>query len=189
MYTFDAIILEKNILREKQIRIVVLTKEYGKITLWHKKHITGVDIGDIARVVVRRENSMNYIKSIDTKLYLIHKKWNYNSLFSFLSLIKTLRFCVASEESSSQIFSDYERVLRIMGDSISLDCCQLLQMRIFKHLGSLNPDFFQEDAVLRYMYQKITETPLERILKAQPLQSHHKEIIEKSNLFSLSSFL
>ncbi|MBB1554135.1 hypothetical protein HG442_001845 [Candidatus Gracilibacteria bacterium] len=189
MYTFDAIILEKNILREKQIRIVVLTKEYGKITLWHKKQITGVDIGDIARVVVRRENSMNYIKSIDTKLYLIHKNWNYNSLFSFLSLIKTLRFCVASEESSSQIFSDYECVLRITGDSISLDCCQLLQMRIFKHLGSLNPDFFQEDAILRYMYQKITETPLDRILKAQPLQSHHKEIIEKSNLFSLSTFL
>ena len=105
MYTFDAIILEKNILREKTDSYCCTHEGIWKNHFVAQKNIfTGVDIGDIARVVVRRENSMNYIKSIDTKLYLIHKKWNYNSLFSFLSLIKTLRFCVASEESSSQIF-------------------------------------------------------------------------------------
>lgn len=76
-----------------------------------------------------------------------------------------------------------------MGESITLDSIDLIQMRIFKLLGSLNPDFFQEDSVLRYMYQKITETPLERILNSQPLKSHHKKIIEKSNHFSFSTFL
>lgn len=189
MYTFDIIILEKNIIREKQIRIVALSKEYGKITLWYKKQLTGVDIGDIARVVVRRDNSVNHIKTIDTKLFLLNKKWTYDSLFAFLSLLKTLKFCIPNEDISSQIFVDYENTLRNMTESISLDACNLLQMRIFKNLGSLNPEFFQRDAILRYIYNNISETPLERILRAQPLRDEHRAIIEKSNLFSLATFL
>lgn len=189
MYTFDAIILEKNIIREKHIRVVVLTGEYGKITLWYNKQLTGVDIGDIARIVVRRDNAVNHIKSIDTKKYLMAKKWNYDSLFAFLMLLKTIKNCVLSEDVSSLVFADYKKTIDAMGDEISSDCSLLLQMRIFKQLGSLNPDFFQKDSVLWYMYEKITSTPLEKILRSQPLKSHHKEIIEKSNYFSLSTFL
>ncbi len=114
MYTFDAIILEKNIIREKQIRLVVLTKDYGKITLWYHKQLTGVDIGDIARIVARREKSVNYIRTIETKKYLLSKKWNYETLFSFLTLLKIFKICIASDEGSAQIFTDYEKILQNM---------------------------------------------------------------------------
>lgn len=189
MYTFNAIILEKQILREKHIRIVVLTKEYGRITLWYRKQLTGVDIGDIARIVVRRENTMNIVKNIETKEYLIRKKWDYETLFTFLSLLNTLKICTADEDASPELYNDYENTLKIMGESISVEACLLLQMRIFKRLGSLNPDFFQEDAILRYMYAKISSTPLERILKHQNIKHEHRDIIQKSNLFSLSTFI
>lgn len=188
MYTFDAIILEKHILSEKNIRIVVLTQDYGKITLWHKKPITGVDIGDIARVVIRREQSVNRIKSIESRLHLIQKKWTYSTLFAFLEVIKTLKLCTADQDAAPQIFADYQKTLLTMGDCISCDHCQLLQMRIFKHLGSLNPDFFSGDVILEYMYRHIAHTPLERILQSQSLKAHHADAITRANLFSLSLF-
>lgn len=157
--------------------------------MWHNKQLSGVDIGDIARIVVRRENSINRIKSIETKYYLMTKKWNFASLFGFLNILKTLKYCIATEDVATHIFSDYEKILKNMGDEISSDVCELLQMRIFKNLGSLNPDFFKDDKILHYMYEKISETPLERILKTQPLKDSHRNIIEKSNLFSFSTFL
>lgn len=122
-------------------------------------------------------------------MYLMHKQWTYETLFAFLSLIKTLHFCIASEESAARIFTDYKKTIFLMDNMISSDACRLLQMRIFKHLGSLNPEFFQNDKILKYMYDNISHTPLERILKVQPLKTEHKNIIEKSNLFSLSTFL
>lgn len=189
MYTFDVIILEKNIIREKNIRIVVLSKDFGKITLWYKKQLTGVDIGDIARVVVKRENSLNIAKSIETRHYLMSKKWNFETLFAFLSLLKTIKICTADEDVVPQIFSDYEKSLKNFSEDFSLDAILLFEMRLFKHLGSLNPDFFKGDQVLHYIYEKISLTPLEKILKSQKLQEKHKKIIEKSNLFSLSTFL
>lgn len=189
MYTFDAIILEKQFIREKHIRIVVLSKEYGRITLWHKKQLTGIDLWDIARIVVSRNNGVNNIKSIAWKIHVIHKKWSYDNLIAFLTILKILKYCTVDSDMYPQIFSDYEGVLKWMWDSISLDCCSLLQMRIFKHLWSLNPDFFAQDSVLQYVYDNISSTPLEKILKSQPLRSDHKTIIERSNLFSFSTFL
>lgn len=188
MYTFDGIILEKQILREKQIRITVLTKEYGKITVWSKKALTGVDIGDIARLIVKRDKSTNTLKNIQVTHYLIRKKWQFETLYAFLTLIKTLSFCTAEEDISATLFEDYATILKNI-DTITLDQCLLFRMRIFKELGSLNPQFFENDAVLRYMYQHINSTPLLRILHAKPLEKKHRDIIEKSNQFAFSAFV
>lgn len=114
MYTFNAIILDKQVLREKHIRIVVLTQEYGRITLWYKKQLSGVDIGDIARIVVKRENSINIAKSIETKFYLIQKKWNYETLVHFLDVVKTLKICTADQDASPALFQDYEKTCKNM---------------------------------------------------------------------------
>lgn len=189
MYTFDAIVLEKTIIREKNIRVVVFTRDYGKVTIWYKKQLTGVDIGDIARVVIKRENAINIAKSIETKHYLMSKKWTFETLFAFLCLLKTIKLCTADEVLSPQIFDDYEKSLKIFSENFSLNAILLFEMRLFKNLGSLNPDFFREDKILSYIYDKISSTPLERILKSQKLQENHQEIIKKSNLFSLSTFL
>lgn len=188
MYTFDAVILEKTIVREKNIRLVVLSKDYWKITIWYKKQLTGVDLGDIARIIVKREWSINIAKTIETKYYLMAKKWNFETLFAFLSLLKTIKVCTADEDSAEKIYTDYEKSLKFFSENFSIDSILLLEMRLFKHLGSLNPDFFQSDAVLEYIYNKISTTPLEKILKSQKLQNKHQEIIKKSNLFSLSTF-
>ena len=112
MYTFNAIILEKNVIREKHIRIIVLSKEYGKITLWYYKQLTGVDIGDIARFVVKRDKSINIIKNIDTKKHLLGNKWNYETLIHFLELLKILKVCTMEDSNIPHIYNDYENIFK-----------------------------------------------------------------------------
>lgn len=188
MYTFDAIILEKKIISEKKIQLITFTKEYGKITLWSYKQITGVDIWDIARIVMRRKESVNVIASIETKEYLAKKSWNFNALYSFLWAIKTLDICIAPEQLYPQIFHDYNFTLKQNTNKITEDYIELFLMRVFKQLGSLSPTFFEGDAVLQYMYTNISKTPIEKIIASKPLKQEYKETIKSSNLFALSVF-
>lgn len=188
MYTFDAIILEKQALQEKKIRITVLSKDFGKITVWSHKPVNGADIGDIAQIVLKRNNNINTLRSISTKSYLINKNWDFSTLYAFLYIVKTLSFCTNDEQSATAIFCDYQTTIRTQ-KNITLDQCLLLHMRIFRHLGSLNPKFFDNDPALRYIYQHITTTPLQKILCAKPLKETHKITIQKANQFSFSVFL
>jgi recombinational DNA repair protein (RecF pathway) len=44
VYTIRAILLSKQSIRDNQIRIVLFTQEFGKITAWAKKTFTASDI-------------------------------------------------------------------------------------------------------------------------------------------------
>ncbi len=45
VYRLQAIILTITRIRDNQTRIVMISREYGKITgWWHKKNITGIDL-------------------------------------------------------------------------------------------------------------------------------------------------
>lgn len=189
MYTFEAIILEKKIIKEKQIKLTVLSAEYGKITLWHKKPITGIDLGDIAKIIVKRDNWTNHIRTIEWKLHLINKHWDYENLIAFLGIVKILKICIAESDTYPNIFKDYKNIIENMGTRIEKHQCLLLQMRFFKYLWTLNPEFFEKDKILNYIYQNITQTPISRILQSKKLEENHINTIEKSNLFSISNFI
>lgn len=74
MYRFPAIILSITRIRDNNTRIVLLSREYGKITgWWNKKNITGIDIGDIAEVLISREGTKNTIKNVDIKIHAWNK--------------------------------------------------------------------------------------------------------------------
>jgi UDP-N-acetylglucosamine transferase subunit ALG13 len=55
VYRAQAIILYKQILRDHQVRIVLFSEEYGKITAWAKSS-DGGDIGSIAEILIERKN-------------------------------------------------------------------------------------------------------------------------------------
>lgn len=189
MYTFDAIILEKKIIKEKQIKLTVLSEEYGKITLWHKKPITWIDLGDIARIIIKRDKWANHIRNIEWKLHLINKHWDYENLIAFLGIVKILKNCIAESDIYPNIFKDYKNIIENMWERIEKHQCLLLQMRFFKYLWTLNPDFFENDKILNYIYQNINKTPISKILQSKKLEENHLNTIEKSNLFSISNFI
>lgn len=189
MYTFEAIILEKKIIKEKQIKITVLSSEYGKIVLWTKKYITWIDIWDVVKVIVKRDKWINYIRNIESKFHLINKKWNYENLISFLWIIKILKYCIAESDIYPNIFEDYKNTIKSMWNKIEKYHCLLLQMRFFKYLWTLNPDFFTNDPILKYIYTNINKVSIEKILESKELKDNQLKMVEKSNLFSISNFI
>jgi hypothetical protein len=58
-------------------------------------------------------------------------------------------------------------------------------MRILKSLGVMNEERFIGDNVLRYIYENISHTPLERVLLASPLKMEHLAEIRMANMQSL----
>lgn len=58
-------------------------------------------------------------------------------------------------------------------------------MRILKSLGVMNEERFTRDTILRYIYEHISHTPLERVLLASPLKIEHLTEIRMANLQSL----
>ncbi len=58
-------------------------------------------------------------------------------------------------------------------------------MRILKALGSMDPEIFEDDIILRYIYEHISHTPLERVLSASNVKNDHITKIQKINLHSI----
>ncbi|PID83969.1 hypothetical protein CSB09_03575 [Candidatus Gracilibacteria bacterium] len=188
MYRIQAIILDKKKIREKQMHITLFSREYGKISVWYyKKHFSG-DIGDIISCIVERKTTINTVKSYQIKNHLIRKKWTYAPLLQFLCIVKSIDQAFADYDTAEYIYDDYTTALKATPEQISYDQSLLLQMRILKYTGLLDPNFFSNDPVLEYMYKQITKTPLERILKTKPLKKTWQSTIEKSNLYTLSEF-
>lgn len=61
----------------------------------------------------------------------------------------------------------------------------VFQMRILKSLGSMDREILGEDPILRYIYDHISHTPLERILSSTNVREEHITQIQKINLHSL----
>ncbi len=61
----------------------------------------------------------------------------------------------------------------------------IFQMRIIKSLGSMDPDIFETDQVLKYIYENISHTPLERILSSSNIKNEHIHTIQQINHQSL----
>ena len=60
MYSLRAIVLAKQVIRDSQIRILLFTLEYGKITVWGKKGMNA-DIGTLVEVLIDRKKQENSI--------------------------------------------------------------------------------------------------------------------------------
>lgn len=69
-------------------------------------------------------------------------------------------------------------------NSIQQSHFTIFQMRMLKSLGSMDPEILGNDPILQYIYNNITQTPLERILSAN-IKNIQINKIEQINLHSL----
>ena len=68
---------------------------------------------------------------------------------------------------------------------MSLGHHTVFQMRILKSLGSMDKSILGDDPILRYIYDNISHTSLERILSSSNVKTEHIEKIQQANLYSL----
>lgn len=165
----------------------MISLEYGKITAWwNKKNITGIDLWDIVEVLISRENTKNTIKNIEVITHGWNREWDYTRIVSFL---ETLCIINRISRDASECRSLYEDTLLFIEygqrENMQLYHYCIFQMRILKALGSMDGEMIGEDAVLRYIYQHISHTPLERILGSSKIKNDHIEKIQQINLHSI----
>mgnify|MGYP006051565439 CR=1 FL=1 len=186
MYRFRAIILNITRIRDNNTRIVMLTREYWKITWWwSKKNITGIDLWDVVEVLISRDENKNTIKNVDFVTSWWNKNWNYSQIFSFLKTLHIINQISIDNHECFQLFDDTYFLIRYgIKNVLNSDQYTIFQMRVLKSLWSMNPDILGNDPILQYIYKNITHSPLERVLSAN-IKNNHINIIEQANLNSL----
>lgn len=186
MYRFRAIILNITRIRDNNTRIVMLTREYWKITWWwSKKNITGIDLWDVVEVLISRDENKNTIKNVDFVTSWWNKNWNYSQIFSFLKTLHIINQISIDNHECFQLFDDTYFLIRYgIKNILNSDQYTIFQMRVLKSLWSMNPDILGNDPILQYIYKNITHSPLERVLSAN-IKNNHINIIEQANLNSI----
>lgn len=187
MYKSRAIILNITKIRDNNTRIVFLSREYGKITgWWNKKNISGIDLWDIVEILISRENTKNIIKNIDVKTPWWGRNWNYAQILWFL---ETLHIIYKISREGSECLSLYEDISTFIwygiNKALTTSHYIIFQMRILKSLGSMDPEIFETDHILKYIYDNISHTPLERILSSSNIKNEHIHAIKQINYQSL----
>lgn len=165
----------------------MISSEYGKITgWWNKKNITGIDLWDIIEVLVSRENNKNSIKNIEVITSWWNKDWDYIRILWFLETLHVISKISKDWDDCSLLYADTELFIEYWNrETIQPHHYSIFQMRILKALGSMDPELIWDDAILRYIYQHISHTPLERILWSSNIKSNHIIKIQQINFHSI----
>ena len=113
MFRTHAIVLYIQKIRDNQKRIILFSRDYGKITCWSKKNVLP-DIGNIVSVVIERRGNENHIKTIDTIDSLGDTFENYEQVYNFLTLIETLYRLLPDALEHRNIYDDILELVQCM---------------------------------------------------------------------------
>ncbi|MBP9779174.1 hypothetical protein KBD33_00955 [Candidatus Gracilibacteria bacterium] len=172
MFKTNGFILNIQKIRDSYFRIILVTREYGRISCWHKIKSCGYDIGDVIHISIERIGNNNTIKSVDTVLSVSGQNWNYHSIISFLDLISLLEKTLPESMLHVSIFDDYITLIKILHSETTVPDRYhflLLKIRILKTLGILNPREMHNEPIGRYIINNIRNTPIQLLLKSRKL--------------------
>lgn len=183
MFKTEAIILSIYRIHDGNTRIVLLSKEYGKISCWYKKRQFLHDIWDIIFLTIERTGSINILKYSESIASPREESWNYNKITLFLESLALMYTLIPDMSPYGTIFQDYRWLLLHMSTRTSLEEHHyiLFQFRILRTLWYIGDDTFQSSAVWRYIYENILHTPLENLLSSKKLKEGDENTIKWAN--------
>jgi recombinational DNA repair protein (RecF pathway) len=194
VYTIKTILLARQIVRDKQIRTTLFTREYGRITAWEKK-ATWWDIGSLVEMTIDRTHGKNTVTKLSPLNVTDTTDWCYRDVIEFLSLFQIVKMCIPEWVEHHDIFSDLTSLIwhlsqRGEWDTSRASVFLLIQTRILKKLGTLTDTYYQGSR-LRYIYDQIAEKDITHILLSWPLseeeqRSLHTSIREALHTYSLT---
>ena len=165
----------------------MISREYGKITgWWNKKNITGIDLWDIVEVMISRDGSKNTIKNMDILTPGWSRSWNYVRILAFLETLRIVNKMSIEGAECQSLYTDTAGFITYgRHQDMNLGHHTVFQMRILKSLGSMDRAILWDDPILRYIYDHISHTPLDRILSSSNMRTEHIDKIQQANLHSL----
>ena len=108
MFKTESIILSVDTIRDSNIRVVLLTKEYGKISVWYKKKQFPHDMGDIIFTTIDRQGSLNLLKYTESMMSPREEQWSYQKIRIFLESIALIHALAPEMAPYMNIFRDYK---------------------------------------------------------------------------------
>lgn len=183
MFKTKAIILQIQRVRDNKTRIVLFTKEYGKITCWYKKKWCIWDLGDIIVSTIDRHLGENILKDIEITDRAHVDHWNFATIISFLEIINLFYSLLPDSVPHHHIFDDYTILIKTIKwlDVLYLSHYSLFQLRILKMLGFINDQDFQKTPRLHYIHNNISSSSLRNIFQSKPLSEEEWRFIQEIN--------
>lgn len=180
MYRTKAIILYRQAIRDNQIRTILFSEDYGKITAWEKN--TSIwDIWNIVEILLERKNSQNLIK----KISLIHSMntdlWKYDEVIEYLNTLQILYHTLPEWVEQRSLYKDIIFII----NSVSLVVWKvwillLSQARILSKMW-----YLQENNKLTIEWNLLTE-----IIKSISMESmFYKKILADTDISILHTLI
>lgn len=177
MFRSQAVILSLQKIRDNQIRIILFTQEYGKVSCWSKKPIWS-DVGNIVLVVIERKGTENHLKNIETIISLGDSLGDFDSVIEMLHFLEMLYRIIPESLELKWIYKDISETWQIIKerwhslwkDGI-IQLLILVQLRVLKKLGFLRQEYFEDTQVLLYIYRHIHSKNLTEIAEGKVLES------------------
>lgn len=182
MFRTHAIVLYIQKIRDDQKRVILFSRDYGKITCWSKKNILP-DMGSIVSVIIERKGSENHIKTIDNLNSLGNIFENYEQVHGFLSLMETLYRLLPDSLEHQHIYDDVVHLVQLIGNSQKrtedwiflkvwkIQLFTLMNIRILKRLWFLRQESFMESSILNYIYGNIEKRSIPDIARGKNLSN------------------
>lgn len=180
MFKTEAIILSVETIRDAHIRIVALSKEYGKISCWYKKRQFPHDIGDIVFFTLERTPGINTIKYTESVMSPREESWNYKKITTFLESLSLMNTLLPEMSPYLSVFQDYRWLLIHMQSRTTLHDHHylLFQFRVLRTLGYIGIEGLHDAVVPLYIFEHVLTTPLNNLLSAKILKDEDANTIE-----------
>ncbi len=177
-------------IRDSNFRVILLTREYGKISCWHKTKNCWYDIGDIINISIERVGTTNTIKNVDHLLSTSWKDWNYAWVIGLLDLLYLLSRALPDSMPHPAIFDDYQSLLSIIQWWPTPESYHfiLLKVRVLKILWILNPSEIHTSPKIKYIYNNIRNVSIHALVWSKILDDITIKTLKETIDISIESF-
>lgn len=182
MYRIQAIILYKQIIRDDQIRIILFSEEYGKITAWEKWN-SWWDIGSRVEVLIDRKDGQNKIKKLDILSLPSLDSWSYESVLEYLYLMQILYDTLPEWAEQRGTYRDVSECICSIDALVwKVGILLSMQVRVLKNMWYLNISFFSWFQTLSEWYKTIHSISMKSMLSDTTLCDTHRDAIKTAIL-------
>ncbi len=189
MFKTTWLVLRIQKIRDHNFRIILLTREYGKVSCWHKTKNCGYDMWDIIDITIERIGGTNMLRSTDNLISLSWKVWNYEWIIWFLELVWLIGKGLPEAMPYPWVFDDFTHLVKNLREN--KDTCEihfiLLKLRFLKNLWILDERNTEGSPIIDYIYENIRTAPIQRLMLAKTPDIAVKEHLRNTIKYSISS--
>lgn len=192
MFKTEAVILNIQRIRDNQQRLVLFTKEYGKVSCWNRKKGGFFDIWDLVNISIDRSMGWeNIAKDIEIKDRPYSQNWKFETIICFLEILRIFEKLLPESSPHQTLFRDYLSLLKGIKEPNQLHTSHyfLFELRILKMLGFVNGNDFSKTERLQYIHKSISEVPIWKILESKPIYEEEWIFIKQMNQKTLYQLL